>query len=65
MIGELLQPKINWKELIHEFISDNSKNDYTWKRPNPRYSYQGMYLPYFDDQNTLEVVVAIDTSGSV
>lgn len=64
-VKDLLKPKVNWRDHIVRFVSDYSKYDYTWKMPNPRYLSSGLYLPSFDQDKTLVVAVAIDTSGSV
>lgn len=65
--GELLEPQINWREVLREFIQNTcSGSDYsTWSRPNRRYVSSGYYMPSGINDQIGELVVAIDTSGSI
>lgn len=66
-IGELLQSKIDWREALREFLSTTCVgNDYsTWRRPNRRFISSGYYMPSGISEQVGELVVAIDTSGSI
>ena len=66
-LQELLQPQVDWREVLREFINATcSGRDYsTWARPNRRYLSQGVYMPTGISQQVGELVLAIDTSGSV
>jgi predicted metal-dependent peptidase len=63
---ELLQPKVDWRTALREFVSATcTGSDYTtWRRPNRRYIGSDIYLPSGVSESVKEVVVAIDTSGS-
>lgn len=67
MVGDLLEPKVPWQEVLREFISRalTSRDDYSWSAPNRRFIAQGLYLPSLRSESLGEVVVAIDTSGSI
>ena len=65
MIQETLQPKLPWGEILARFITENARNDYTWKTPNKRYLYSGLYLPGLNVPALGTIAVIIDTSGSV
>lgn len=65
MVGELLTPKINWKDLLHTSIQSIFKSDMTWMRPNRRNPMRNMILPSMDFEKTVDVCVSIDTSGSI
>lgn len=65
MIGELIAPKINWKQLLHTSIQSIFKTDLTWMRPNRRNPSRNMILPSMQPEDTVDVCVAIDTSGSI
>jgi predicted metal-dependent peptidase len=65
LVGEILQPKIDWRDVLRRFVTQTAKNDYSWTPPNRRYIHQGIYLPSLKNQELGEIVVAIDTSGSV
>jgi len=66
-IGELLKPQVDWRELLREFLQTTcaGKDFSTWKRPNRRYIAQGVYLPSGISETVGELVLAIDTSGSI
>jgi len=64
-IEELYDPEIPWKEVLSRFLTEKARNDYTWVKPNQRYTFHGIYLPTLESPELGEVVVAFDTSGSV
>jgi predicted metal-dependent peptidase len=66
-LAELLEPQINWREVLREFITSTcAGNDYsTWQRPNRRYVSAGVYMPSGISEQVGELVIAIDTSGSI
>jgi predicted metal-dependent peptidase len=66
-IQDLLQPQVDWREVLRDFISATcSGNDYsTWARPNRRFMSSGVYMPSGISEKVDELVLAIDTSGSI
>lgn len=58
-------PKVDWRNQLRQFITRISKDDYSWARPNRRYLSAGVYLPGLWSENMGEIVVVIDTSGSI
>lgn len=66
-LEELLQPKIDWREVLREFVSTTcTGNDFsTWRRPNRRFISSGVYMPSGISEQVGELVIAIDTSGSI
>lgn len=66
-LDELLQPQIDWREVLREFIQNTcAGNDYsTYARPNRRLMSQGIIMPSGISEQVGELVIAIDTSGSV
>ena len=67
MFEDLLQTKIDWREVLREFISTTCQgSDYsTWRRPNRRFISSGYYMPSGVSEQVGELVIAIDTSGSI
>jgi len=61
----LVHPPADWRTLLREFLTSHARNDYSWMRPNRRFLVQGLYLPGLHSEELGEVVIAIDTSGSV
>ena len=66
-LEELMQPQVDWREVLREFVQTTcAGSDYsTWKRPNRRYIGAGIYMPSGVSEKVDELVVAIDTSGSI
>ena len=55
-----------WYSLLERFMQAYRKDDLSWSRPNRRFIASGIYLPGRDNVPEMgEVVVAVDTSGSV
>jgi len=65
--GALMEPKVNWKEQLREFVSAtvSGKDDSTWRRPNRRWLQHDMYMPSTISETMGNLVVVIDTSGSI
>lgn len=64
-IGEALAPVVDWRAVLREFITRPAKRDYNWKRPNRRHLHAGLYLPSLHSLELGEIVIAVDTSGSI
>lgn len=67
VIGDLLEVKVDWREVFREFVQSamRGKDEYTWRKMNKSYLANDMYLPSMHSETMGEVVVAIDTSGSI
>jgi len=66
-LGEVLQTKRDWRELLRDFITTTcSGKDYsTWRKPNRKYIGVDMLMPSSISETIEEIVIAIDTSGSI
>lgn len=64
-LDEITTPKVDWRSVLRRFVTEISKNDYTWMRPNRRYAAQGISLPTMYDETMGHIVIGIDTSGSI
>jgi len=66
-LEELLEPQVDWREVLREFVQTTcTGSDYsTYRRPNRRYLSSGIYMPSGVSEKVGELVVAIDTSGSI
>lgn len=66
-VTEALEPTVNWREVLRDFVSSfaNEHDSSTWRRPNRRWVDQGVYMPSAVSESMGEMVVAVDTSGSV
>jgi len=65
--GDLLKTEQDWRELLREFVSTTcAGHDYsTWRKPNRRYVGMDIIMPSAISETLGEIVVAIDTSGSI
>jgi len=66
-ITDMLAPVVDWKEVLRDFVtaSCKGKDEYTWRKFNRRVISNDIYLPTVENETIGEVVVAIDTSGSI
>lgn len=65
LVEEVLSPKLDWRQLLERFISERARDDYSWTPPNKRYLHLDVILPSLSHHKLPEVVLALDTSGSV
>lgn len=76
MIEDLVNPKLDWRSLLDAHVRSSVKDDYTFQRLSRRTmalnaaegGFGGLRVPLLpaqDVMNTVNVVVAIDTSGSM
>jgi predicted metal-dependent peptidase len=65
IIKDLKKPKVNWRDLLRQFIDNSISRDYTYQRPNRRGLSTGMILPGSVPDALSELVVFIDISGSI
>lgn len=65
MVTSVCETKVNWKDVLARFVVHAYQDDFTWKRPNPRYVYHNLYLPSLHNEKLGDVVLAVDTSGSI
>lgn len=67
MINELMEPKVDWREQTRDFVLTLcAGSDYgSWRRPNRRFIGAGHYLPSGVSERVGELLVGIDTSGSI
>ena len=66
-IDELFEPKIDWREMMREFISSTCRgnDEFTWRKFNKRMLPNDLYLPSMENESVGELVIACDTSGSI
>lgn len=66
-LGDLLEPKVDWRELLREFVKAtcSAKDASSWRRVNRRYLGTGTYMPSLIGERVGHLVIGIDTSGSI
>lgn len=65
LIKELTEPKMNWRQLLRQQIQSSIKSDYTFIRPSRKGWHTGAILPGMNFEETIDLCVAIDMSGSI
>jgi len=66
-IEELLAPKIDWRHELRDFVTSSTKGseEFTWRRFNKRLMANDIYMPSLETNSVGELIIAIDTSGSI
>ena len=66
-LEQFLEPQVNWREVLREFITDTcSGGDFsTYNKPNRRYLHLDLIMPSGVSEKVEELVLAVDTSGSI
>jgi predicted metal-dependent peptidase len=65
MIKDLTEPKMDWREVLRMNIQSIIRNDYSFTRVNRKSMHTGAILPGLMNDETVEVAVALDMSGSI
>jgi predicted metal-dependent peptidase len=65
LVTEVLQPKVDWRDVLRKFVERCKNDTRSYARPNRRFLAQGMYLPSVSGESLGEMVFAIDCSGSI
>lgn len=65
MIKELTEPKMNWRQLLRQQIQSTIRNDYSFARPSRKGWHTGAVLPGMNFDQTIDICVSIDMSGSI
>ena len=65
LIDTFLSPQLNWRDMLPTKIQSTVKSDYTYRRPSRKGVDAGFYLPSMDYDESIDIAIAIDTSGSM
>ena len=64
-LTESRQSHQDWRAILRDFVAATTPSDYRWTPPNRRYIASGLYLPSVERRGLGEIVIAVDTSGSI
>ncbi len=59
------QSQQDWRAILRDFVAAAAPSDYRWTPPNRRYIASGLYVPSVERRGLGEIVIAVDTSGSI
>lgn len=66
LLGEVLEPVIPWQDLIRSFFARKVGNSgYNWRKADKRLIQRDIFSPARAGNGRGDVIVAIDTSGSI
>jgi len=65
LVDEVLQPKVDWREVLQKFLVKARTDQRSFSRFNRRFIAQGLYLPSVSGEQMGEVCFAVDCSGSI
>ena len=66
-LGDLLDPQVDWREALREFVSTICRNKDTssWRRVNRRFLGTDIYMPTMIGERVGSLAIGIDTSASI
>ena len=65
MIKDFTEPKMDWRQLLRMNIQSILKSNFSFSRPNRKSQHSGAILPGMIYDETIDVSIAIDMSGSI
>jgi len=65
MINTFTEPKMDWRQMLRMNIQSIIKSNFSFSRPNRKSQHCGAVLPGLLNEETIDVSVAIDMSGSI
>lgn len=65
VLGDFLNPKVEWYELLRQWLREQCTDDWNWQKPNRMFGDCEFILPVLESEKIGPVVFATDTSGSI
>jgi predicted metal-dependent peptidase len=65
LIQQLTEPKLNWRELLAMQLESTIRSDYTFAKINRRGWHMDAILPGMQNEQMIDIAVAMDMSGSI
>ena len=65
IIGEVLQPLVDWRQVLWPFFTNTVRDEYTWRKPHRAYIGEDEYLPSMYNESCGTIAICVDISGSV
>lgn len=65
LVDKIRESKMPWRRILARFFSASAKSREDWKRPNKRFIEDNIYLPTKHSKSLGDIVIGVDTSGSV
>lgn len=65
LVDEVLNPKVDWRDVLQQFLVKCKDDNRTFARFNRRFMSQGLYLPATSGERMGPLCYAVDCSGSI
>ena len=65
IIQDLVEPKMDWRQLINATMQSTIKSDFSFITPNKKSVYSGVILPGMMPEQQIDVALGIDASASI
>lgn len=65
LVGIALEERVPWERIVSRFVTQSSKWESAWRKPNRRFLTRGIVLPSLWSPDVPDFVMACDTSGSI
>jgi predicted metal-dependent peptidase len=65
LIQVFTEPKMDWRQMLRMNIQSILKSNFSFSRPNRKSQHSGAVLPGMMNEETIDISVAIDMSGSI
>jgi len=65
LISNFTEPKMDWRQNLRMNIQSIIKNNFSFTRPNRKSQHSGAILPGLMNDETIDICVSIDMSGSI
>ena len=65
ILNEAKESAIDWRSVLRDFVAATRPSNYRWTPPNRRFVSRGLYLPSVERSGAGEMVIVVDTSGSI
>ena len=65
LIHDFTEPKMDWRQILRMNIASILKSNFSFTRPNRKSQHCGAVLPGMMNEETIDICVSIDMSGSI
>jgi predicted metal-dependent peptidase len=64
-VDGLLHVPTPWHQILERWMTERTRDDYSWSRANRRFIHSGLYLPSMDGTGLESCALVVDTSASI
>tara|TARA_B100001094_G_scaffold235678_1_gene230725 strand:- start:510 stop:1817 length:1308 start_codon:yes stop_codon:yes gene_type:complete len=65
IVGQLTEPKMDWRQFIRVTLESNLSSDFTFMRPNRKSQFNNVVLPSMQKDDKIDICLCLDASGSI